>query len=108
MWTITYKTTLLASRIYARVNFIATRYSSSLLSMDENHILMEAEVFRHDQALARKPGSWTTGGLCRSLRGSVNRRVANVTTVGQEAIQSFGELSGKKSSQPIDGSSKST
>jgi hypothetical protein len=39
------------------------------------------------------------------LRGSVNRRVANVTTVGQEAIQSFGELSGKKSSQPIDGSS---
>jgi hypothetical protein len=29
-----------------------------------------------------------------------------VTTVGQEAIQSFGELSGKKSSQPIDGSSK--
>src|SRR5215203_4890264 len=40
------------------------------------------------------------------LRGSVNRRVANVTTVGQEAIQSFGELSGKKSSQPIDGSSK--
>jgi hypothetical protein len=42
-----------------------------------------------------------------SLRGSVNRRVANVTTVAQEAIQSFGELSGKKSSQPIDGSSKS-
>jgi len=40
------------------------------------------------------------------LRGSVNRRVANVTTVGQEAIQSFGELSGKESSQPIDGSSK--
>ena len=40
------------------------------------------------------------------LRGSVNRRVANVTTVGQEAIQSFGEMSGKKSSQPIDGSSK--
>ena len=39
------------------------------------------------------------------LRGSVNRRVANVTTVGQEAIQSFGELSGKKSSQPIDGAS---
>jgi Tol biopolymer transport system component len=30
-----------------------------------------------------------------------------VTTVGQEAIQSFGELSGKKSSQPIDGSSYS-
>jgi hypothetical protein len=30
-----------------------------------------------------------------------------VTTVGQEVIQSFGELSGKKSSQPIDGSSKS-
>ena len=30
-----------------------------------------------------------------------------MTTVGQEAIQSFGELSGKKSSQPIDGSSKS-
>jgi hypothetical protein len=29
-----------------------------------------------------------------------------VTTVGQEAIQSFGELSGKKSSQPIDGRSK--
>jgi hypothetical protein len=29
-----------------------------------------------------------------------------VTTVGQEAIQSFEELSGKKSSQPIDGSSK--
>jgi hypothetical protein len=29
-----------------------------------------------------------------------------VTTVGQEAIQSFGELSGKKSRQPIDGSSK--
>jgi hypothetical protein len=28
-----------------------------------------------------------------------------VTTVGQEAVQSFGELSGKKSSQPIDGSS---
>jgi hypothetical protein len=28
-----------------------------------------------------------------------------VTTVGQEALQSFGELSGKKSSQPIDGSS---
>jgi hypothetical protein len=42
------------------------------------------------------------------LRGSVNRRVANVTTVGQEAIQSFGELSGKKSSQPIDGSSYSS
>jgi hypothetical protein len=41
-----------------------------------------------------------------SFRGSANRRVANVTTVGQEAIQSFGELSGKKSSQPIDGSSK--
>jgi len=39
------------------------------------------------------------------LRGSVNRRVANVTTVGQEAVHSFGELSGKKSSQPIDGSS---
>jgi hypothetical protein len=32
----------------------------SLLSMDENHVLMVAEVFRHDQALARKPGSWTT------------------------------------------------
>jgi hypothetical protein len=31
-----------------------------------------------------------------SFRGSANRRVANVTTVGQEAIQSFGELSGKK------------
>jgi hypothetical protein len=29
-----------------------------------------------------------------------------VTTVGQVAVQSFGELSGKKSSQPIDGSSK--
>ena len=42
-----------------------------------------------------------------TFRGSVNRRVANVTTVGQEAIQSFGELSGKKSSQPIDGSSYS-
>jgi hypothetical protein len=28
-----------------------------------------------------------------------------VTTIGQEAIQSFGELSGKKSSLPIDGSS---
>jgi hypothetical protein len=41
----------------------------------------------------------------KMLRGSVNRRVANVTTVGKEAIQSFGELSGKKSSQPIDGSS---
>jgi hypothetical protein len=40
------------------------------------------------------------------LRGSVNRRVANVTTVGQEAIQSFGEMSGKKSCQPIDGASK--
>jgi hypothetical protein len=34
--------------------------SGSLLSMDENHVLMVAEVFRHDQALARKPGSWTT------------------------------------------------
>ena len=31
-----------------------------------------------------------------------------MTTIGQEAIQSFGDLSGKKSSQPIDGSSKST
>jgi hypothetical protein len=40
------------------------------------------------------------------LRGSVNKRVANVTTVGQEADQSFGELSSYKSSQPIDGSSK--
>src|SRR5215218_7838895 len=47
------------------------------------------------------------GEFCElRLRGSVNSRVANVTTVGQEAIQSFGELSGKKSSQPIDGSSK--
>ncbi len=44
--------------------------------------------------------------LKRKLRGSVNRRVANVTTVGQEAVQSFGELSGKNGSQPIDGSSK--
>ena len=34
--------------------------TGSLLSMDENHVLMVAEVFRHDQALARKPGSWTT------------------------------------------------
>jgi hypothetical protein len=39
------------------------------------------------------------------FRASVNRRVANVTTVVQEAIQSCGELLGKKSSQPIDGSS---
>ncbi len=39
------------------------------------------------------------------LRSSVNRRVANVTTVGQEAVQSVGELSSRKSSQPIDGSS---
>jgi hypothetical protein len=47
------------------------------------------------------------GGLggFEGLRGSVDRRVANVITVGQEAIRSFGELSGKKSSQPIDGSS---
>jgi hypothetical protein len=43
-----------------RVNVIAMRCSGSLLSMDENHVLMVAEVFRHDQALARKPGSWTT------------------------------------------------
>jgi hypothetical protein len=45
-------------------------------------------------------------GMSHLLRGSVNRRVANVTTVGQEVIRSFGELSGKESSQPIDGSSK--
>ena len=35
-------------------------YTGSLLSMDENHVLMVAEVFRRDQALARKPGTWTT------------------------------------------------
>jgi len=34
-----------------------------------------------------------------------NRRVANVTTVEHEADQSFGELSGKKSSQYIEGKS---
>jgi hypothetical protein len=41
-------------------NYCETCCSGSLLSMDENHVLMVAEVFRHDQALARKPGSWTT------------------------------------------------
>ena|SRR5215208_5639114 len=50
--------------------------------------------------------STTSAEAWSPIRGSVNRRVANVTTVGQEAIQSFGEMSGKKSSQPIDGSSK--
>jgi|SRR5215204_4590891 len=40
------------------------------------------------------------------IRGSVNRRVVNVTIAGIDAIQSFGELPSRKSCQPIDGSSK--
>jgi hypothetical protein len=39
------------------------------------------------------------------LRGSVNRRVANVTMAELKATQSFGELPSRKSCQPIDGSS---
>jgi SRSO17 transposase len=31
-------------------------------------------VFRHDQALARKPGSWPSRGPCRPLRRSFRRR----------------------------------
>ncbi len=36
------------------------RYNGSLLSLVENHVLMAAEVLRHDQTLARKPGSRPT------------------------------------------------
>ena len=33
------------------------RYNGSLLSMVESHVLMAAEVLRHDQTLPRKSGS---------------------------------------------------
>src|SRR5215212_1743552 len=54
-----------------RVNVIAIRCIGSLLSMVESHVLMVAEVFRHDQTLPRKSGSWPTRGLFHELRRSL-------------------------------------
>src|SRR5215208_2914786 len=45
--------------------------TGSLLSMVESHVLMVAEVFRHDQTLPRKSGSWPTRGLFHELRRSL-------------------------------------
>jgi hypothetical protein len=42
-----------------RVNVFDSCCSGSLLSLVESHALMVVEVFRYDQTLPCKPGSWT-------------------------------------------------
>ena len=50
--------TIAATR--SRFNTCECRCHGSLLSVVESHVLMVAEVLRHDQTLARKPGSRPT------------------------------------------------